>query len=63
MNRIQRNCKVIEPDIEKVIISNKGTKAIISKLINKAKVYEQCFDFKSLIYNITFDFWEKVIFS
>ncbi len=26
------------------LITNKGTKAIIIKLTNKAKVYEQCFD-------------------
>ncbi len=38
----QRNCKVIEPDIS--IITNKGTKAVISKLTNKANVYEQCFN-------------------
>ncbi len=35
---------LIEPDIENLIITNKGNKAIISKLTNKAKVYEQCFD-------------------
>ncbi len=27
-----------------LITNTKGTKAIISKLTNKAKVYEQCFD-------------------
>ncbi len=26
------------------LITNKGTKAIISKFTNKAKFYEQCFD-------------------
>ncbi len=46
-----RNYKVIEPDIEHPLITNKGPKAIISKLTNKAKVYEQCFD---MLFQITF---------
>ncbi len=50
------------------LITNKGTKAIISKLTNKAKVYEQCFDMlfqikkKKLIYKRYLDFCEKVHF-
>ncbi len=62
----QRNCKVIEPWQNISLIINKGTKAIISKLTNKAKVYKQCVDMlfqikKSLIYKIHFIFVKKVI--
>jgi len=47
-----------------LLIINKGTKAIISKLTNKAKVYEQCFDMlfqikQRLIYKRNLDFCEN----